>query len=68
MAIVLNHRGTEEESWELDALEPRVLDALVSNAMEDLLDRDLYDAQLAQEEQDKAAIRQAAQGLAGGGE
>ena len=56
------------ESWELDALAPRVLDDLVSNAIEDLLDRDLYDAQLAQEEQDKAAIREAAQGLAGGGE
>ena len=49
------------ESWELDALEPQVLDELVSDAIEDLLDRDLYDERIEQEREDKAAIRDAAE-------
>ena len=49
------------ESWELDALEPQVLDGLISDAIEyylDLdLDLDLYEEMLALEEEGKAAIR-----------
>ena len=51
------------ESWELDALEPQVLDTLVSDAIEDLLDRELYDQRIEQETADKAAIRRAAEEL-----
>ena len=49
------------ESWELDALEPTVLDAMVSGAIEDLLDLDLYNERLDQEEADKEAIQRAAE-------
>ena len=49
------------ESWELDALEPSVLDGMVSGAIEDLLDLDLYNERLDQEEADKEAIRRAAE-------
>ena len=52
------------ESWELDALEPQVLDGLVSDAIEDLLDRELFDERIAQEEADKVAIRRAAGAMA----
>ena len=52
-----------EESWELDALEPQVLDTLVSNEIDSILDRPLYDAKLAREETDKTLIRQAAANL-----
>lgn len=39
------------ESWELDALEPAVLEALVRNAIESVVDQDLMDE--AMEEQTK---------------
>ena len=39
------------QSWELDALEPQVLDALVSGAIESHIDPQLYDIML-EEEQD----------------
>ena len=48
------------ESWELDALEPAVLDGMVSSAVTDLLDLDLYNERLDQEEVDKDAIRRVA--------
>ena len=51
------------ERWELDALDPAVLDGLVSGAIERFLDQDLYDTILEREEADKAAIRAAAQTL-----
>lgn len=51
------------ESWELDALEPQVLDGLVSGAIFDFLDRPLYDMVVEQEEQDKRDIRKATDGL-----
>ena len=57
------------ESWELDALEPQVLDGLISDAIEYYLDLDLdlYEEMLALEEEGKAAIREAARMLRGGG-
>ena len=55
------------DSWELDALDPAVLDGLVSDAIEQFLDQDLYDAMLEREEADKAAIRAAAAALGSGG-
>ncbi len=48
------------ESWELDALEPTVLDGMVSGEIADLLDLDLYNQRLDQEETDKEAIRRVA--------
>jgi len=42
-----------DESWELDALPPVTLNELLTNALEELLDRDKYDAQIALEETDK---------------
>ena len=44
------------ESWELDALEPRVLDNLVRTEIEALLDRHLYDEQIALEKDERAII------------
>ena len=48
------------ESWELDALEPQVLDNLVETAILALCDTDLYDEVVEQERKDRAAIRAAA--------
>ena len=53
------HYGTE--SWELDALEPQILDTLISNSIEDHMDLGLYDSMLEREELDKLAILRAAE-------
>ena len=45
------------ESWELDALDPAVLDELVSAATLRYLDDDAHDTVLAQEEEDREDIR-----------
>ena len=52
-----------DESWELDALEPAVLDGMVSDAIDGLLDLDLYNERLEEEEVDKAAILEVAESL-----
>ena len=49
------------DSWELDALEPQVLDELVSSTIEQYLDTDKWDATLEQEEADKDALAEAAE-------
>ncbi len=41
------------ESWELDALEPAVLDALIRDTIEDVLDREAYDRVIEQEDMDR---------------
>ena len=41
-----------EECWELDALEPAVLDSIIRAAIEEVMDHDLYDEALAREEAD----------------
>ena len=48
------------DSWELDALEPNVLDALVSEEIEGFIDRDLWDAQQAVELTDIARLHELA--------
>lgn len=42
-----------DQSWELDALPPATLNALLTNALEELLDRERYEAQIALEDKDK---------------
>lgn len=51
------------ESWELDALEPQVLDALISDAIESFLDMDQYDLMIEEEERGRESIREAAQAI-----
>lgn len=48
-------------SWELDALEPNVLAALVRSAVERLRDEDLWEASVAEEEEARAGLQQMAQ-------
>jgi hypothetical protein len=45
-----------DSSWELDALEPRVLTALIESEIESVLDRDLFDSQVLLEEERRAQI------------
>lgn len=45
------------ESWELDALDPAVLDALVREHVEDLRDDDLYEVAEQEETEQRAALR-----------
>lgn len=42
-----------DQSWELDALPPATLNELLTNALENLVDRELYEAQIALEDKDK---------------
>lgn len=44
-------------SWEIDALEPKILNRLVKSNIEKLIDVDLFTAQLQQEEKDKDQLR-----------
>jgi len=48
------------ESWELDALEPDVLIALINDNVEPLIDREIMDAVEALEEEHKEALRKLA--------
>ena len=48
------------ESWELDALDPQVLDALVENTIRTHMDMDLYDGVVDREEECRETIREAA--------
>ena len=48
-------------SWELDALEPSVLQALVRKAVESLRDEELWKAAVQREERERARIRAAAE-------
>jgi hypothetical protein len=49
-----------DESWELDALEPAVLVALVREAVEDLRDDDLWDEKVKEENHHRAVLAGAA--------
>ena len=51
------------DSWELDALEPAVLDGMISGAIEQFLDLDLYQEVVDREEEGREAIRAAARGM-----
>lgn len=46
-----------DESWELDALEPSVMAGLIEDAVKQLRDDDVYEAVLAEEEQEKERLR-----------
>lgn len=46
-----------DSSWELDALEPTVIDRLIEDEIETLVDRDAWDAAVAEEDRSKAVIR-----------
>ncbi len=48
--------GTED-TWELDAMEPSVMDALVEAAILERLDRGLWDDRVAQQERDRVELR-----------
>ena len=50
-----------DDSWELDALEPQVLNQLVTDAILNFMDEDLYQEKIEQEDKDKAAIRKLAE-------
>lgn len=39
------------QSWELDALDPTVIDALIADNLDDLIDRERWDAAMAREQQ-----------------
>ncbi len=49
-----------KHSWEVDALPPDVLSKLVRSALEDLVDREMMDAVIAQEDLHKEKLRAAA--------
>ena len=46
-----------DESWELDALEPRTLNRLILDTIDGYLDRDLYDAVIAREQSEIETLR-----------
>jgi hypothetical protein len=48
------------ESWELDALEPRILVDLITQKVEEYVDQALFDEALAHEQEQEDAIRQVA--------
>jgi hypothetical protein len=45
-----------DESWELDALDPDVLSALVDENVEQLIDQDLYNAQIDKRDDERATL------------
>jgi hypothetical protein len=54
MWYIRNYGNT---SWEVDALNPRVLTRLITAAIEKLIDRDKFNALIEQEEKDKKLIK-----------
>ena len=52
-----------DESWELDALEPAVLTALIQDTVASLRDQDRWDASVEREEEAKLKLRKAAVAL-----
>jgi hypothetical protein len=52
-----------DESWELDALEPKVLTKLIQDAILELRDEDLWDQSIADEDLAKARLIKAAKTL-----
>lgn len=51
------------DSWELDALEPRVIDDLISDTISQYIDLDLFEGVQDQEEKDKETLRRIAREL-----
>lgn len=52
-----------DDCWELDALDPKVLDDLISETLEALVDRDLWDERLKLQEQGRKKLRSVAKSL-----
>jgi len=52
-----------ESSWEVDALPPDVLQALIREAFEEVVDRELMDAIIAEEDRDKVELTKAAENI-----
>lgn len=50
-------------SWEMDALDPRVVDSLIDFEVRDLIDFDLWEAELATETENRAKLLAAAQAM-----
>jgi len=46
-----------DSSWELDALEPTVIDRLIEGELEGLIDRERWDASMAEEERSKGILQ-----------
>ena len=46
-----------EGSWELDALNPKTLDGIITDAVEQYLDRDLFDKRIAETEKGRRQLR-----------
>jgi hypothetical protein len=51
------------KSWELDALEPRLLTNLIQTAVSELLDQDLWDSSEIKEDKAKQRLRAAVEAL-----
>ena len=49
------------DSWELDALEPTVIDRLIREAVAECLDRDAWDAALAREQEQRDLLHAASE-------
>ena len=49
-------------SWEVDALNPKILLALVKKNVEELIDMDLFNSKIIQEEKDKKTLRKLIKG------
>ena len=50
-------------SWEVDALNPKILHELVKENVEELIDMDLFDDKIIDEEKDKIKLRKFAEGV-----
>jgi hypothetical protein len=50
-----------EDSWELDALEPQVMDRLIRNEVATIIDQDLMDEAIAEQEADRAILNKLAE-------
>lgn len=50
-----------DESWELDALEPKVLDALIREQTAEFLDQEMWDERHDQQEKERETLRAAAE-------
>lgn len=54
-----------ESSWELDALDPDVIDQIIEDALKTLIDQDTWDAAMAVEEENKDSLDDASGNWAG---
>ena len=55
------HEDQRDDSWELDALDPSVLDKLIRDAIEGVVDAELFEAAREREQENQARLMEAAQ-------